>query len=182
MQGSIGSGCTARVLAAAPTPKSCSSSGAEQGSVYSTSTININVPISTAPWGKIRLPAHGCLGQPGHYPFPEAETRSRLWFPAPVLANQPVRGASCSWELTSHCDEPQLFIPALALQWQAKPTQPSHSEKFEWVKVQTDLIFFGGKSFSPAGFDGETRYIHQGNHYFDTSELQAAFNTKAKGA
>lgn len=60
-------------------------------------------------------PTAALEGKPSHYPIPEAETRSRLRFPALVLENQAIRSSSCSRELTSRCDKSELFIQALAL-------------------------------------------------------------------
>jgi len=78
MRGHVGPGCTARLLATAPCTGlyngAVGSSVVEQGFIYSTSSININVPISMALWRKVCLPAHGFLGKPGHYPIPEAGT------------------------------------------------------------------------------------------------------------
>lgn len=72
--------------------------------IYLKITININISIGLALWRKVCLPAHGCLGQPSHYPIPEVGTQSKLQLPTLVLENQPIRVFSLSWQVSSCLD------------------------------------------------------------------------------
>lgn len=105
MQGHIGPRCTAGLLAAMPCTglykRAVSSSGAEQG-FYLLKNHNKSQHFHQLGTLEEGFPsAHGCLGQPSHYPIPEVGTWPKLQLPTLVLENQPFRVFSFSWEVSS---------------------------------------------------------------------------------